>query len=92
MTNFERLQAMDIDQLSEWLDEQGQVDNSRHVEWFNSKYCENCPSVMRCYENSKWEFPCSWCEIHGKCKFFPEMDEVPDNKEMIKMWLKSEEY
>ena len=26
------------------------------------------------------EFPCSYCELNGNCKFFPNLDEIPDNK------------
>ena len=36
------------------------------------------------------EFPCSYCELNGNCKFFPNLDETPDNKMVTKMWLESE--
>jgi hypothetical protein len=29
----------------------------------------------------------AWCEFHEKCKFFPNLEEIPDDKEIIKMWL-----
>lgn len=90
MTNFERLRAMDIDQFAEWLDEHGQFDNSQWVSWFDYKYCKKCPAVMCKYEEGKREFPCAWCEIYGKCKFFQEKNEMLDNKEIIRLWLKSE--
>jgi ATP-dependent helicase/DNAse subunit B len=36
------------------------------------------------------EIECTYCELENKCRFFQELDDVPDNKEMIKMWLEEE--
>ena len=91
MTNFEKFKSMNIEELSEWFDQYGQFDDSPWGNWFNERYCENCESIMCHYEDSKYEFPCSWCELHNKCKFFQELDDVPDNKDIIKMWLKNGE-
>ena len=38
---------------------------------------------------------CAYCELADesgikRCRFFPELDDVPDNRGMIKMWLESE--
>ena len=33
----------------------------------------------------------AWCELNGKCKFFKDMDDIPDVKQIIKMWLESDE-
>ena len=40
--------------------------------------------------DSEYKFPCYWCELENKCKYFLDLDEVPDNKMIIKMWLKLE--
>lgn len=90
MAQFEKLQSMDIEELAEWLDKYGQFDGSPWMKWFDELYCKNCESIMCHYLDNEYEFPCSWCEINDKCRFFPEMDEAPDNKEIIKMWLESE--
>lgn len=90
MNNFEKLKSMSVDELAEWLDKNGIIDNSPWMEDFNKKYCNNCESVMCKYEDGNREFPCSYCEIYDKCKFFNELNEVPNNKEIIKMWLESE--
>lgn len=90
MTRFEQIKLMNIDELSKWLDAYGQFDGSPWMDWFDGLYCQNCPSIICHYENGYGEFPCCWCEINDKCKFFPEMDEMPNNKEIIKMWLESE--
>jgi hypothetical protein len=80
---------MSLDKISEWLDEYGQFDSSPWTEWFDKTYCKNCPDIMCKYEDGIGEFPCSYCELNGNCKFFPEYNKIPDNKTTIKMWLKS---
>ena len=90
MTNFENLQQMSVEQLAQWLDKNGQLDAALWTVWFDQKYCKNCESIICRYENSVYEFLCAWCELNDGCKFFPEMNKVPDNKEVIKLWLESE--
>lgn len=100
MTNFRKLQSMSIDELAEWLDENGVVDNSPWVLHFNNKYCANCESVVCKYEDAERvvgfkpfyddEVECAYCEVYGKCRYFEDRDEVPDGVEMVKLWLNSE--
>lgn len=89
-TNFEKMKSMSVDQLAEWLDKYLAFDDAPHMVWFNEKYCNNCESIMCHYEDSTYEFPYAYCELNNKCKFFPEMDEVPGSVEIVKMWLNSE--
>jgi hypothetical protein len=95
MTNFEKLKSLDIDQLVEWLDENGHHD-AVWWKWFEETYCEKCPTETVYIDDHegehiwKTECECSYCEIHDKCRFFQEMDDVPDSKETIKLWLESE--
>lgn len=90
MNNFENFKSMSIDQLAEWLDKYLAFDDAPHMVWFNEKYCNNCESIMCHYEDSEREFPCAHCELNNKCKFFPEMDEVPGSVEIVKLWLEAE--
>ena len=90
MTQFEKFKNMDIDEFAEWLDKYGEFDNSPWIQWFDGLYCNNCEAIMCHHIDSEYEFPCSWCELEGKCKFFQDLDEAPDNKMIIKMWLESE--
>lgn len=91
MTNFDNIHNMSKDELAHWIDDYGQFDSSPWMSWFNQKYCDNCKAIMCHYEGNEHEFPCSWCELESKCKFFPDLNETPDNKMIIKMWLESEE-
>ena len=90
MNNVERLKSMSVEELSKWIGTHGQFDNSLWITWFDQKYCKSCEDIMCKYEDGEREFPCSYCELNGNCKFFPDLDEVPDNKKIIKMWLETE--
>ena len=90
MTVFDGMKSKNIDEFAEWLDKYGQFDGSSWMEWFDSNYCSKCEPIMCHYKVSEIEIPCSWCELNDKCKYFPDMDHSPDNKDIIKMWLESE--
>lgn len=90
MNNFEKLKSMSVEELAEWLDKYLSFEEAPHMVWFNENYCEKCESIMCHYENSTHEFPVSHCELNHKCRYFPEMSEVPSGKEIVKMWFKME--
>ena len=91
LTQFEKIKMMDIDEFTKWLDENGQFDGSPWITWFDDKYCKNCEPVICRFEDSRREHSCGWCELEGKCKYFTEMDDIPGNKEIIKMWLEAKD-
>jgi hypothetical protein len=100
MTNFEYLQSLSVDKLAKWLDEHGQFDGSPWMDFFNENYCKKCEAITVERDVSKdklgisalcgGDTDCAWCELHHKCKYFQELDDVPDNEEIIKMWLNHE--
>ena len=85
MTVFEKFKSKNIDELAEWLDEYCMFDDAPWIHWWDKNYCNNCDGIwddINCY---------AWCELNDdKCKFFQDMDYMPDNKQIIKMWLESE--
>ncbi len=96
MTNFENLKKMSIEDLAVWLDKYGMFDSSPWSEFFNREYCEKCEAVECHYEDAKKigltpfyddTIECAYCEVYGKCKFFHELDNIPDNRAVIKLWL-----
>ena len=89
MTQIERLQSMSLDELVDWIDEFSQFDTAPWTQWFDNTYCKKCIAIMCKHENSEREFPCAYCEINGNCRFFPDKNTIPNNKEIIKMWLKT---
>ena len=105
MTNFDKIKSMSIDDLVEWLDKHGMFDGAPWNIWWDKKYCSNCKSVEIKHIDAKEKldldpfydevFECAFCELQDEngvkhCRFFPDMNDVPDNKEVIKMWLKDE--
>ena len=87
MAVFDNLKSKNIDELAEWLDEHCWHDNAPWMIWFNKHYCSQCSPVS--IDGDGWGDYC-WCEIHGKCKYFLELDEAPDCKQIVKLWLGSE--
>jgi hypothetical protein len=102
MNNFEKLKSMSIEELADWLDKHGQFDHSPWSDWFAKKYCDNCESIKCRYADAEeklgfspfyfygGEIECAYCELEHKCKFFSELDDTPDNRDTIRMWLESE--
>lgn len=90
MTVYENLCSKNIDELAEWLDKYGMFDGSPWLKYWDENYCQKCESVDVYVPELDRELKCAWCEVHNdKCKFFQDMEETPDNKQIIKMWLES---
>ena len=89
MNNFDDFKSMNIDKLVEWLDKYGNFEESPWMKWFGDTYCNNikCPAEKVYVKDYGREMKFGWCELNGKCKFFPEFEDIPSNKEIIKMWL-----
>ena len=91
MKVIDKLKSKNIDELAEWFDEKCSSEYSPWHQWFDNNYCGNCPSEIGKYEDSNREIEFCWCELNdNKCRFFPDMNSVPDSKQVIKMWLESE--
>ena len=86
MTVFEKIKAMNIDEFAEWFDKHCSHDDDPCIKWWNDNYCSNCEP-----EISDYGFEYCWCERHdNKCRYFPDMQQVPDTLQMTKLWLESE--
>lgn len=92
-TNVDKIKSMTNEELAEWLNKYGNFEESPWTNWFDNNYCSNCEPEIVNYTDSignERDMQCAWCEIFGKCKFFQNMNNIPDNKQMIKMWLENE--
>lgn len=90
MTNFEKLKSLDIDQLVDWLAELEQFDSSPWSLWFDCKYCKHCEDIICKSADDVFHSRCAYCEVYDECRFFDDMNDVPNEKETIKMWLEAE--
>lgn len=84
MTVFENIHSKNIDELVEWLDENGAYNYTPWERWFRKTYCKKCGT----FSANEYEF--SWCELHNKCKYFQDINKMPNRKQMIRLWLESE--
>ena len=90
MRMVDKIKSKSIDEFAEWLDEHGAFDGSPWINWWQENYCNKCePEIVKTLIFEK-ESKCCWCELHDKCKFFQDMNDVPTNKDIIKMWLENE--
>ncbi len=91
MNNFERIKEMNIDEFVKLLDQldEGYCDTP-WTTWFNDNYCSKCEPVMAYAEYAEKELKFAWCELSDKCKFFPELNNMPSCEQTIKLWLESE--
>ena len=90
MTVFEKIKSMSIDEFAEWFDEHCAHDTDPCIDWWNDTYCKNCePEIEEGFiVGGTVEY--AWCELHGKCKYFKKLKEIPSNLDIIKMWLSLE--
>ena len=87
------IKNMDINQLTDWIDKYVIFENSAHGVWWDKKFCQQCESVKAMVQNFDSERECefAWCELEHKCKFFQELPEEPNSKDIIKLWLEAED-
>ena len=90
MRVYDEFMSKNIDELADWLDKYGDFDLSLWSKWWDKNYCSKCEPVITDKPTAYWDAEYAWCELNGKCKYFQHMKDVPDNKQVIKMWLESE--
>lgn len=92
MKNFEQLQLMSQNEFAKWLDKHLAFDDAPHMVWFGKNYCDKCDRVELLVESGygTYKQTFAYCECEHKCRFFPDVDEVPDSLETLKLWLEAE--
>lgn len=92
MTVFDKIKNKNIDEFAEWLDEYCVCDTAPWWKWWDENYCKKCePINIETTNVFGYEIgECAYCEVNGNCEFFKDMEEIPNSKQIIKMWLESE--
>lgn len=83
MTVFEKFKSMSIDDFAKWYEDK-LYEEDPCMEWWGNKYCNKCISEIAD------DFGYGWCDLNGHCKYFQELDNASNFKQMIKIWLESE--
>ena len=88
ISNYEYLRSLSIDGLAEWFESNiWNWENTPWNDWFDDTYCNNCDPEFIEWEGRTNKVPIGWCELHGKCKFLQHLDDIPDDKQVVKLWL-----
>lgn len=91
MTIYEHLQHKNIDELATWIAKNFPFDVAPWWKYWDEKYCNKCEAVIACVpEFGEDEHKFAYCELNHNCRYFKEMNDIPDDKQIVKMWLKSE--
>lgn len=102
MNNFSFMQSMSLDELAMWLYKNCNIDDAPWTKWFTDTCCNRCEPVIISPDEAEsklgiksWsnlvDVECAYCELEHKCKYYLDFDDIPDNLEIIKMWLKQEQ-
>lgn len=89
MRAFDYLKSKSIDELTDWFDKNFISLATPWWEWWNKNYCNKCEAEVVLDDNG-YDRDYGYCELNDKCKYFQDMECVPDCKQVIKMWLESE--
>ena len=89
MTVFDSIKNKNIDELVDWIDKYIDFDTAPYWKFWDKNYCSKCePLIASNDEYNKMEF--AYCEVNNNCRYFKDMEEIPNRKQTIKMWLESE--
>lgn len=91
MTVFDSIKNKNIDELAEWIDEHCNFDDALHWKYWDENYCNKCEPITAGTNVFGYPLKYAPCEITGNCKFFKDAKDIPNSKQVIKMWLESEE-
>lgn len=96
MNVFEKIKSMNIDEFTEWFSKNHIDAIDQSMEWWNNTYCSKCESeivyVPDDTSENTWRTECevAWCEVNDNCKYFQDLDDAPDYKQIVRLWLESE--
>ena len=89
MIVFEKIKSMNIDEFAEWYEANCLHDNDPCLRWWDKTYCQNCEGIIK-DDIVPYPHEFAYCELNGNCRYFKDMDNIPDNIQTIKMWLENE--
>ena len=89
MTVFEQIKNMDIDEFTAWITVNWLYSGDLVIDWWDKTYCRKCKPEKITFPNIDHEYECSYCGEYDKCRYFTELDKMPDDLMRVKLWLQS---
>lgn len=86
------IKSFTTDEMADFLDKYTAMGDTPWEDWFDENYCNKCMPEISPDSYYCGYVDCAYCELHNNCKYFPEMNETPSYKQVIKMWLETEDY
>lgn len=90
LTNYESIRQKSIHEMEEWLHKYGEYEGTPWQKWWKENHCDKCETVTETCVDSGKEYDFCYCDLERKCRFYPEMEEEPSLKQVIRMWLEAE--
>lgn len=81
------IKSFNLDEMVEFLTKYSSLDENPWNDWWDENYCSKCMPEISTESYYCGYMECTYCELHGNCKYFPDMKEVPNYEQVIKMWL-----
>ena len=91
MTVFDCIKNKNIDELADWINEHFAFDNAPYWHFWDENYCNKCESIETGTNVFGYPLMQAYCELTNNCRFFKDKKGIPNDKQIIKMWLESEE-
>ena len=89
MTVFKQIKNMTLDELAVWIRDNWLHDGDLVIDWWDKNYCQKCEPEKITFPNIDHEYECCYCEKYDKCRYFTELDKMPDDLMRVKLWLQS---
>lgn len=86
------IKSYTVDEMADFLDEYSMHDSNPWFDWWDENYCSKCMEEISFNPYYGRDCRYAYCELHNNCRHFQDMEEVPDSKQILKMWLETEDY
>lgn len=86
------IKSYTTDEMVDFLDEYSMHDSNPWFDWWDENYCSKCMTEIKFTPYCGRYFEYAYCELHNNCRYFQDMEEVPDSKQILKIWLETEDY
>lgn len=92
MKAIDTIKSFTIDEMVDFLDEYSIHDLTPWFIWWDKNYCNKCMEEIKFNPYYERNSEYTYCELNNNCRYFQDLNEVPDSKQVLRMWLETEDY